>query len=91
MKTEIGHESLHAFINMLRWLLLSFLSGGEDLYNLLTEDVEVVYSTTFLDTKEIPRVDLAIVEGMHAAFADVVASFSDLYRLVRTVYLADSA
>lgn len=42
---------------------LSFLSGGEDLYDFLTKDVEVVYSTTFLDTKEIPRVDLAIVEG----------------------------
>ncbi len=41
----------------------SFLSGGEDLYNFLTKDVEVVFSTTFVDTKEIPRVDLAIVEG----------------------------
>ena len=42
---------------------LSFLSGGEDLYDLLTKDVEVVYSPTFVDTKEILRVDLAIVEG----------------------------
>lgn len=42
---------------------LSFLSGGEDLHNFLTKDVEVVYSPTFVDTREISRVDLAIVEG----------------------------
>jgi F420-non-reducing hydrogenase small subunit len=42
---------------------LSLLSGGDDLYDFLTKEVEVVYSTTFMDTKEIPRVDLAIVEG----------------------------
>ena len=42
---------------------LSFLSGGKDLFDFLTKDVEVVFSPTFVDTKEIPRVDVAIVEG----------------------------
>lgn len=42
---------------------LSLLSGGEDLIDFLTKDVEVVFSPTFVDTKEILRVDLAIVEG----------------------------
>lgn len=38
------------------------INAGEELINLL-KDVEVVYSTTFMDIREIPRVDLAIVEG----------------------------
>jgi len=42
--------------------LSSLVNAGEELVNLLG-DVDVVYSTTFMDTREIPRVDLAIVEG----------------------------
>lgn len=40
----------------------SLVNAGEDLFNLL-KDVEVVFSPTFVDTREVPRVDLAIVEG----------------------------
>ena len=39
------------------------MNAGEDLFNLLLKDVEVVFSPTFMDVREIPKVDLAIVEG----------------------------
>ena len=41
----------------------SFLNAGEALLDVLSEEFEVVYSPTFVDLKEIPQVDLAIVEG----------------------------
>lgn len=42
--------------------LSSLINAGEDLFNVL-EGVEVVFSPTFMDTKEIQRVDIAVVEG----------------------------
>jgi F420-non-reducing hydrogenase small subunit len=41
----------------------SFLNAGEALLEILSEDFEIVYSPTFVDLKEVPNVDLAIVEG----------------------------
>jgi len=41
----------------------SFLSAGEALLEILSGDFKVVYSPTFIDLKEIPEVELAIVEG----------------------------
>jgi F420-non-reducing hydrogenase small subunit len=41
----------------------SFLNSGDALIDVLSEDFEIVYSPTFIDLKEIPNVDLAIVEG----------------------------
>ena len=41
----------------------SFLNAGDALLEVLSGDFEMVYSPTFIDLKEIPRVDLAIVEG----------------------------
>lgn len=41
----------------------SFLNAGEALLQILSEDFEIVYSPTFVDLKEIPQVDLTIVEG----------------------------
>jgi F420-non-reducing hydrogenase small subunit len=41
----------------------SFLSAGEALLEILSGDFDVIYSPTFIDLKEVPRVDLAIVEG----------------------------
>ena len=41
----------------------SRVNAGEKLYDLLQRGVEVVYSPTFVDTKEIQKVDVAIVEG----------------------------
>jgi F420-non-reducing hydrogenase small subunit len=41
----------------------SFLNAGDALLEILSGDFEVVYSPTFVDLKEIPEVDLAIVEG----------------------------
>lgn len=41
----------------------SIINAGERLYDLLQRGVEVVYSPTFVDTKEIQRVGIAIVEG----------------------------
>lgn len=41
----------------------SFLNAGEALLEILSGDFEIVYSPTFMDLKEIPKVDLAIVEG----------------------------
>jgi len=41
----------------------SFLNAGEALLEILSGDFEIVYSPTFVDLKEIPNVDLAIVEG----------------------------
>jgi len=41
----------------------SFLNAGEALLEILSEDFEIVYSPTFVDLKEVPDVDLAIVEG----------------------------
>jgi len=41
----------------------SFLNAGEALLEILSGDFDVVYSPTFVDLKEVPSVDLAIVEG----------------------------
>jgi len=41
----------------------SFLNAGEALLDVLSKDLEIVYSPTFMDLKEIPKVDLAVVEG----------------------------
>lgn len=41
----------------------SFLNAGDALLEILLGDFEIVYSPTFIDLKEIPNVDLAIVEG----------------------------
>lgn len=41
----------------------SFLNAGEALVETLSGDFDIVYSPTFVDLKEIPNVDLAIVEG----------------------------
>lgn len=41
----------------------SFLNAGEAFLEILSEDFQIVYSPTFIDLKEIPKVDLAIVEG----------------------------
>ena len=41
----------------------SFLNAGEALLEILSGDFEIVYSPIFIDLKEIPKVDLAIVEG----------------------------
>ena len=41
----------------------SLLNAGEALMAILSGDFEIVYSPTFIDLREIPQVDLAIVEG----------------------------
>ncbi|MFZ1039313.1 MAG: hypothetical protein WAN53_05450, partial [Candidatus Bathyarchaeia archaeon] len=41
----------------------SFLNAGDALLDVLSEDFDIVYSPTFIDLKEVPEVDLAIVEG----------------------------
>jgi F420-non-reducing hydrogenase small subunit len=41
----------------------SLLNAGDALLDILSGDFEIVYSPTFMDLKEIPEVDLAIVEG----------------------------
>ncbi len=41
----------------------SLLNAGEALLEILSGDFEIVYSPTFVDLREIPKVDLAIVEG----------------------------
>jgi F420-non-reducing hydrogenase small subunit len=41
----------------------SLLNAGEAMLEILSKDFEIFYSPTFLDFKEIPEVDLAIVEG----------------------------
>jgi len=41
----------------------SFLNAGDALLEILLEDFEIIYSPTFVDLKEVPAVDLAIVEG----------------------------
>lgn len=41
----------------------SLLNAGEAVLEILSKDFEIFYSPTFLDFKEIPEVDLAIVEG----------------------------
>jgi len=41
----------------------SFLNAGDALIEILAGDFDIVYSPTFIDLKEIPNVDLAIVEG----------------------------
>jgi len=41
----------------------SLLNAGDALLEILSGDFEIVYSPTFLDLKEIPEVDLAVVEG----------------------------
>ncbi len=41
----------------------SLLNVGEGLTDLLLSELDIVYSPTFVDLKEIPNVELAIVEG----------------------------
>lgn len=41
----------------------SFLNAGEGLIDILLGEFDVVYSPTFVDLKDIPRVTLAVVEG----------------------------
>jgi F420-non-reducing hydrogenase small subunit len=41
----------------------SLLNAGDALIEILAGDFDIVYSPTFIDVKEIPNVDLAIVEG----------------------------
>lgn len=41
----------------------SLLNAGDALLEILSGDFEIVYSPTFIDFKEIPEVDLAVVEG----------------------------
>lgn len=41
----------------------SLLNAGKALLEVLSGDFEIVYSPTFIDLREIPQVDLAIVEG----------------------------
>ena len=41
----------------------SLLNAGDALLEILSGDFAIVYSPTFIDLKEIPEVDLAIVEG----------------------------
>ncbi|MDH7564104.1 MAG: hypothetical protein QHH24_04385 [Candidatus Bathyarchaeota archaeon] len=41
----------------------SFLDAGDALAEILSQDFDVAYSPTFIDLKEIPEADLAIVEG----------------------------
>jgi len=41
----------------------SLLNSGDALLDILSGDFEIVYSPTFIDLKEIPEVDLAVVEG----------------------------
>jgi F420-non-reducing hydrogenase small subunit len=41
----------------------SLLNAGDALLEILSGDFEIVYSPTFVDLKEIPEVDLAIIEG----------------------------
>lgn len=41
----------------------SFLNAGEALVEVLSSEFDIVYSPTFMDVKEIPSADLAIVEG----------------------------
>lgn len=41
----------------------SLLNAGDALLEVLFGDFEIVYSPTFVDLKEVPEVDLAIVEG----------------------------
>jgi len=41
----------------------SFLNAGEALLEILLDDFQIIYSPTFMDLKEIPEVDMAIVEG----------------------------
>lgn len=41
----------------------SFLNAGDALVEILAGEFDIVYSPTFIDLKEIPNVDLAIVEG----------------------------
>jgi len=41
----------------------SLLNAGEALLEILSGDFEIVYSPTFIDVREVPSVDLSIVEG----------------------------
>ncbi|NWF86986.1 F420-nonreducing hydrogenase [Candidatus Bathyarchaeota archaeon] len=41
----------------------SLLNASDALFEVLFGDFEIVYSPTFVDLKEVPEVDLAIVEG----------------------------
>jgi len=41
----------------------SFLNAGEGLTEILLGELDVIYSPTFIDLKEVPKVEVAIVEG----------------------------
>ena len=41
----------------------SLLNAGDALLEILSQDLDIVYSPTFVDLTEVPNVDLAIVEG----------------------------
>jgi F420-non-reducing hydrogenase small subunit len=41
----------------------SLLNAGDALLDILLGELEVIYSPTFMDLKEVPKVDVAIVEG----------------------------
>jgi len=41
----------------------SLLNAGNAFLEILSQDLEIIYSPTFIDLKEVPDVDLAIVEG----------------------------
>jgi F420-non-reducing hydrogenase small subunit len=39
------------------------LNAGAALLEILSDDFDIVYSPTFVDLKEVPNVELSIVEG----------------------------
>lgn len=41
----------------------SLLNAGEAFLEILSQDFDIIYSPTFIDLKEVPEADLAIVEG----------------------------
>jgi F420-non-reducing hydrogenase small subunit len=41
----------------------SLLNAGEGLTEILLNELDIIYSPTFIDLKDIPRVEVAIVEG----------------------------
>jgi F420-non-reducing hydrogenase small subunit len=41
----------------------SLLNAGDAFLEILSQDLEIIYSPTFTDLKEVPDVDIAIVEG----------------------------
>jgi F420-non-reducing hydrogenase small subunit len=65
-KTE--HELTNVKVNIISLTccagcVSSLLNAGDALLEILMGDFDIVYSPTFIDLKEIPNVDLTIVEG----------------------------